>query len=562
MQNGMENLDFEHFNQVFTLLGRSTDDYLFIYDLKKDEYAISEVAVKRFALEKWQFPNATQVLKTVCHPDDWAVLEQNIDGIRKKLIKEHDLEYRWLDKQGDAIWISCRGQVTLDPNGEVHYLVGRITELGKKNPIDSVTGLYREIRLRMDLSEMQEIQEKNGYLLQIGIDNFREINDKHGKEFGNEVLSSVAECIRECAGEAGRVYRMDGDEMLVVVEEVSEEGEDPARVLYHAIRRRVDEVIAMRKYQQFYTISAGSAYFEKDVEEFQVLIERAEFALHQAKQKGRNTYVTYDKEEYAVFVARMDMQEKLRLSVMDNFKGFELYYQPIVNIKERKILGAEALLRWNNEKFGMVSPAEFVPLLEESGLIIPVGRWVIHTALEQCKCWQKADKDFRININLSFIQIKKSNIIRDIDDCMEKLQFDSQNVLFEITESGELEDSYMTKRILEAFQKRNLNLAIDDFGTGYSNLRYIKEMMFDLVKIDREFIKNITTSQYDYMVVKQFTELAHSLNLKVCYEGVETYEDLKCVLALEPDYIQGFYFAKPMTAAEFEAGYLCKELEL
>ena len=145
---------------------------------------------------------------------------------------------------------------------------------------------------------------------------------------------------------------------------------------------------------------------------------------------------------------------------------------------------------------------------------------------------------------------------------MEKLQFDSQNVLFEITESGELEDSYMTKRILEAFQKRNLNLAIDDFGTGYSNLRYIKEMMFDLVKIDREFIKNITTSQYDYMVVKQFTELAHSLNLKVCYEGVETYEDLKCVLALEPDYIQGFYFAKPMTAAEFEAGYLCKELEL
>ena len=203
------------------------------------------------------------------------------------------------------------------------------------------------------------------------------------------------------------------------------------------------------------------------------------------------------------------MQEKLRLSVRDNFNGFELYYQPIVNIKKRKILGAEALLRWRNPEFGMVSPAEFIPLLEESGLIIPVGRWIIRTAMNQCLKWKERDKEFRININLSFIQIKKSNIIQDIDTCMQDLHFDSRNVLFEVTESGELEEGYMTKRILQSFQRRNLNLGIDDFGTGYSNLRYIKEMMFDLVKIDREFIRNITESQYDYLVVKQFTELSH-----------------------------------------------------
>lgn len=561
MQKGMENLDFEHFNQVFTLLGRSTDDYLFIYDIKKDEYAISEVAVERFALEAWKFSDATEKLKAVCHPEDWPMLEQNIAGIKEKTVTEHDLEYRWLDKKGYPVWISCRGQVTLDADGQVRYLVGRITELGKKNPLDSVTGLYREIRLRMDLSEMQAISEKNGYLLQIGIDNFREINDKHGKEFGNEVLSSVAKSIQDCVGDQGKVYRMDGDEMLVVIEQAQEDVEEPAHILYHAIRRRVDEVIAGKNYQQFYTVSAGSAYFEKDVKEFQVLIERAEFALHQAKQKGRNTYVSYDKTEYELFVKKIDMQEKLRLSVMDNFKGFELYYQPIVNIKERKILGAEALLRWKNEEFGMVSPAEFIPLLEESGLIIPVGRWVIRTAMDRCSKWKESDENFRININLSFIQIKKSNIIHDIDECMQELQFDSRNVLFEITESGELEEGYMTKRILQSFQRRNLNLAIDDFGTGYSNLRYIKEMMFDLVKIDREFIKNITQSQYDFLVVKQFTELAHSLNLKVCYEGVETYEDLQCVLQLNPDYIQGFYFAKPVPLAEFEEKYLCKELE-
>ena len=256
---------------------------------------------------------------------------------------------------------------------------------------------------------------------------------------------------------------------------------------------------------------------------------------------------------------KLKMQEALRKAVENNFEGFELYYQPIVNMEKACIHGAEALLRWKNGKFGMVSPGIFIPLLEDSGLIIPVGRWVIEDAMRQCLEWQKICPGFRVNINISFVQIKKSNVISDIDLCMEKFGFDSKNVLFEITESGELETGYSTQNILESFHRRSLNLAIDDFGTGYSNLRYIKEMMFNLVKIDQAFIRGIRDSQYDYMVVKQFTELAHSLNLKVCYEGVETEEDFKCVRELEPDYIQGYYFSRPVTSAEFEEKYLGKE---
>ena len=259
------------------------------------------------------------------------------------------------------------------------------------------------------------------------------------------------------------------------------------------------------------------------------------------------------------FVKRMDIQERLRRSVEENYKGFELYYQPIVNTRKKKILGAEALLRWQDDVVGRLSPAEFVPLLEESGLIIPVGRWVIRTALEQCLCWQKKDKNFRMNINLSSIQLKKSDVIMDIETIMQELGIGNHNVLFEVTESGELESDSITQKILFSFRKRNLNLGIDDFGTGYSNFRYVKEMMFDLVKIDQAFIRNITKSQYDYLVVKQMTELAHSLNLKVCYEGVETADDLECVLDLNPDYIQGYYFAKPTTASDFETRYLCME---
>lgn len=344
MQESLGNLDFEHLHQIFTLLGRSTDDYLYIYDLEQDQYTISETAIEQFALESTQFFHATEVLKGVCHPDDWPMLEENIQGIKDRTLPEHNIEYRWMGKKGYPIWISCRGQVILNNEGQVRYLVGRIAELGRKNTIDNVTGLYREVKLRSDLLNLKAIEKMNGFLLQIGIDNFREINDKYGKTFGNEVLSSVADCIRICVGDSGTIYRMDGDEMVVVVEQVHDGQEDPANVLYHEIRNRVDAAISESDYQHFYTISGGSAYFGKGIKNVFTLMEKAEFALHQAKQKGRNTYVTYDEKEYEIFVKRLDMQEKLRLSVRDNFNGFELYYQPIVNIKKRKILGAEALL--------------------------------------------------------------------------------------------------------------------------------------------------------------------------------------------------------------------------
>lgn len=555
-------LCFEHFQGVLGILEKCTDDYLFIYDLCLDEYSISQRAVERFNLEKASFPQASDVLKNVCYSEDYEKLMENITGICDGHIAEHNMEYRWVSKQGEPLWISCRGQIVHDDEKKPHYLIGRITELGRKNVIDNVTGLYREMKLCSDLTKIQSFGETMGYLLLIGLDGFREINEKYGKEFGDEVLRSVAGCIRECVNDSDTIYRMNGDEMLVLVKEPKIGQVDPAKELYQQIRRKVDATIFETGYQHFYTISGGSAYYHPDMNNILKLTEQADFALHQAKVNGKNTYVRYDEKEYDVFLSRVDMQERLRNAVKDNFRGFELYYQPIVNVEKKKILGAEALLRWQDEIFGMVSPGVFIPLLEESGLIIPVGRWVIWKALRQCQKWQEQDKDFRVNINLSFIQLKKSNLLRDIEECIDSLQFNSKNVLFEITESGELEENGLAEDVLKNFHNRQLDLAIDDFGTGYSNLRYIKDMMFDLVKIDQSFIRNIQNNQYDYLVVKQFTELAHSLDLKVCYEGVETYENLECVLALQPDYIQGFYFAKPVQQDVFEEQYLCKIIKL
>ena len=554
-----ESLDkFEQFNNVFEILSKCTDDYLFILDFIEDHYNITERAAEVFNIPGNDFYNATEILNNVVYPEDRKMLSDNLEKIKAGESDCHDLEYKWINKDGEPVWISCRGQVIRNGQGKAHFLVGRISELGRKNKIDNVTGLYREISLRQNIVQMGKCGTK-GFLLLIGIDNFKDINERYTKEVGNTTLKGLAKCVKKAAGSMAEVYRMSGDEIMVLCKNIVPASNDPARNMYKKIRAAVDERIGEKGYRLFYTISGGYVYFtEKDKFDFNY-IEKAEFALRIAKIRGKNMCICYEQNDYDEYVQKLEMQEALRKAAENGFEGFELYYQPIVNMEEACIHGAEALLRWRNEKFGMVSPGIFIPLLEESGLIIPVGRWVIEEAMRQCLKWQEKCPGFRVNINISFVQLKKSNVISDIDAYIEKYGFSSDNVLFEITESGELESGYATQNILESFHRRSLNLAIDDFGTGYSNLRYIKEMMFNLVKIDQAFIRGIKSSQYDYMVVKQFTELAHSLNLKVCYEGVETEEDFKCVMELKPDYIQGFYFSRPVPVAEFEEKFLGKE---
>lgn len=554
-----DKISFEQFNSVFKILSKSTDDYLFIFDFIEDHYNITERATEVFLLDNWDFYNAKAVINKCVYPDDRDILNRNLDLIETGLLNELDLEYRWLNKNGNPIWVSCRGQVIFNKDGKVHYLIGIVSEMGRKNKIDNITGLYREIRLRQDILNIDKTSFENGFLLLIGVDNFKDINERYSKETGNETLNELAQCIIKTVSNEAKFYRMSGDEIMILCQGIDSIQDNPAEIMYTKIRKAVDKHISEKCYKLFYTISGGSVYFNLEDEIDLKLIEKAEFALRLAKIYGKNMCVTYDEKEYNEYVRKLKMQEALRKSVKNDFEGFELYYQPIVNMEKACIYGAEALLRWQNEEFGIISPGVFIPLLEESGLIIPVGRWIIGEALSKCMEWQKKCPYFRVNINISFVQIKKSNVISDIDLFIEKYGLSSDNVLFEITESGELDSCHATQNILESFHSRSLNLAIDDFGTGYSNLRYIKEMMFNLIKIDQAFIKGIKTNHYDYVVVKQFTELAHNLNLMVCYEGVETKEDFKCVKELKPDYVQGFYFSKPVPSKEFEEKYLGKE---
>lgn len=552
--------ELQYFLDVLDLIGQSTDDYLYFYDLDKDYYAISERATRAFALKDSRFYNASSVLGNLFYPDDAEYVLKDIEQIHKGIRKEHNIEYRWLDKYGNPVWICCRGSV-IQKEDHPAYLVGVITELGKQNRIDKITGLYNSGVLRDRITFMSEVGESLAGLMIIGIDNFKGINDWHGSSAGDEILYKTArfiECaINDAVGNAGQVFRLDGDlfAIFTMAPEITGNS-DGFKKIYKDIRSRVDTYMEESSYRCFYTISAGSAIFNIASTTADNAIMRGKFALHCAKLAGKNNYVAYNEEVHNEYIKKLDIQEELRRSINNGFEGFEIYYQPIVNPATNTLYGAEALLRWNSSKYGFISPALTIPILESSGLIIPLGKWITLTAARQCAKWRETYPDFRMNINLSFVQLLKSDVLRDMVDKIDEVGVPHDNIVFEVTESGQLESNKYTRSVLGGFSDSNFKLAIDDFGTGYSNLRYVKDMMFGLIKIDRLFIQNIDENEYNYMLVKHVTDLAHSLNLKVCMEGVETSKELKTVMSLKPDCIQGYYYDKPLCRNDFECRYM------
>ena len=343
------------------------------------------------------------------------------------------------------------------------------------------------------------------------------------------------------------MYRLSGDEFAILMtrQGTDEEIVEKAKLLYKYIRVRVDNMIKERNYSIFYTISGGADIFESGRDSFDSVIQNARFALHEAKLKGRNTFVAYSKEQYETYIHKMDIQEHLRSSIINGFNGFEVYYQPIFNTSCNAIKGAEALIRWNSDKYGFMSPVDFIPLLEESSLIIPLGKWIITQAVQQCKKWCKIIPDFTVNINLSFVQVIKSDIVGDAMECITQEDISHKNIVFEVTESGELENNPMVRNVLRSFELLGFKLAIDDFGTGYASYARLKNVNADLLKIDGSFIRNIVSNSLDYQIVASICHLARMKKMRVVAEYVENEEIREAVLSLGIDYMQGYLIGKP-----------------
>lgn len=552
--SALQGMSLEQIRSVMETLQQSSDAYMFILDLNEDIYMLSEKATKRFPFHSTVIENCTEILKQVIYPSDYEMVVSDIEKCRLGEQDGHTLEYRWLDRMGRVVWISCRGTVVTGTEGH-RLLIGMVSELGKKAKADNITGLRREARFRLNMeSTLRDHPESVRYLMRIGIDNFKEINEKEGVEAGDEVLRELAECIVKTVDEGVDIYRLVADEFMVV-DTGKGEVKEP-RAIYRQIQRTIAATAKNKEYSRFYTVSAGvleEDFSGKTVEE---LMRFTEFALNEAKRNGRNQMVLFDRSAYDIYLERLDIRRLLRQDVNHDFRGFEVYYQPIVSAADYKLIGAEALLRWKNEKFGSVSPAVFIPILEESGLIIPVGQYVLWEAARTCKKWKGYIPEFHINVNLSYVQLYKSDLMRDVERCIQEVGIDPESLVLELTESGYIETNERIKELFKDLKSRKIDLALDDFGTGYSNMRYLKEIDAKTVKIDRSFVVQALKDEYDYNIISHIIDMVHSLGSVVCMEGIEEKEDLSKMMATKPDMIQGYYFGKPAPAGQFEKEFL------
>lgn len=531
--------------EVLRLLSESTDDYLFSWDFATNQLYFPGSIWEKYDLMK-PGKHYCSIQNWCCHvyERDLPALQEDLNRIYKGKQLVHDMEYRLINRNGNRVWVSCRGRCQLDDRGQPVRMFGRVSDTILEQKIDPLTGAFNAAKLSKDMESILTVGNPC-FLLLIGVDNLRNINMCHGRDYGNQLLRLVADTLDNQVSSGLRIYRIDGDCFAVnlPVEDLSD------------IQRFFDRVQACLS--DHCTVSAGAvAYHYHRGEGSSALYQYAEEALDNAKRLGKNTLAFFSQKDYEEKLSSIALQEELHKSIQSGFQGFSLYYQPQVYARSYEIFGAEVLLRFTSPTRGAVSPQEFVPILEQTGMICPVGLWALKTAIAQCQAWRSFIPKMHVNVNISYAQLAQEGIAQQVLETLESSGLSGDALTLEVTESMQLQDYAHFNKIFYQWKEAGIQISVDDFGTGYSSLSYLENLEIDEIKIDRCFVSGIQHSAYNYRLLSNMVELAHLSQIRVCCEGVETPEELSVLENLGPDLLQGFLFGQPYTAEQFEQHFI------
>lgn len=550
----LEAVSFDYDKEyLFDAIAESMDDYLYVCDMKTNMFRYSPNMVEDFGLPGEVMTDAASWWGTRIHEEDRQAFLESNQEIADGRAESHSIEYRAKNRLGEWTWLRCRGHIERDQNGEPAIFAGIITNLGKKNAFDHMTGLLNKYGFEADISNL--IKNRPGQpfaIMVLGIDEFKHINDLYDRLFGDEVIRIISQKIQGMLPSFATVYRMDGDEFCILVRDGA-----PADLqrIYAGIHEHFNHRQEYNGKKYYCTLSAGCALYPQDAQTHPGLLKHAGYSLEYAKSCGKNCMSFFSKEILTHREKSLELIELMRESVDNNFAGFELYYQPQVAANDGAVVGAEALARWRCEKYGGISPFEFIPLLEESGLIIPVGKWIFQQAVNKCREWSATHPDFIMSVNLSYLQVKEKDFIPFMKQTLKDAGLNPANMVVELTESYLVKESSSVRNIFGDIRGLGLKIAMDDFGTGYSSLGILKTSPADIVKIDKTFIKDIKNSHFDATFIRFVVELCHDVQIRVCLEGVETQEEYQIVGPMQLDFIQGYLFGRPVPAEEFSYRY-------
>lgn len=489
--------------------------------------------------------------------DDLEEYRNNINSIIKSgKNKFYTMEYRILGKDNKKYWIEVKGKKTVEKNGEI-FVYGAISEITNRKEkeieinhlsyYDEVTGIPNRRFFMKEASRLiRELFNVNIAFIFIDLDNFKYVNDTYGHDYGDALLYEFSKIILEMQIDNSFLARYGGDEFVLVKSNI--EGKNEIKGILDNIIKKLSNPLIIKDREIYSTLSIGVSIYPFDGKDIGILLKRSDMAMYLAKINGKNRYEFFDLKLLEVLDREFEIEKGLRRAI--DKEEIRFLYQPKVNVNTGKVIGFELLVRWHSKNMGIVSPKEFIPIAENSGLIIPIGKYIIDESFKKCKELSlNTNKKFKMAINLSEVQIRDDEIVDYISMTLKKYNLDASYIELEITESIIMKSADKNIKTLEKLKELGVTLALDDFGTGYSSLSYLRTLPIDVLKIDKSFIDGILIEEKSEYIINSIIELSHYLNLLVVAEGVETKEQLVYLEKSSCDIIQGYYFSEPI---EFE----------
>lgn len=532
-------------SRIFDALSAtSRKNYIYAYNIETGVSRWSKHIEEDFDMQGGYITDAQEKWALLIHPEDRDKYFQDLQAVLSGEKDDHIVDYRVLDRMGNYVMCTCRGTIVRGKNGEPDLFAGTIVNHGITELVDATTNLYNVY------SFLQAIRARNGekwLIMQLGINRFSIVNDVYGYAFGDRVLKLFAEKLISIIKGIGTVYRMDGAKFAIIFPNESTDVEE----IYARIQQTTKNEMTIDGNLIPLTVSCGVVKTDHaDTGEYTIQAS-ASYALDKSKNTKHGELVFFQDEFQEYSRTTLELLDVMRQCVVDGCKGFYMCYQPVVHAESRKIIGMEALLRWNREPYGDVPPGRFIPWLENDPCFFELGNWILEQALTEGKHIIEKSPDFVINVNVSATQLERRKFRESVLEILHRTGFPAKNLCLELTERCRAMDKEYLREEIQFLRSNGIKIALDDFGTGQSSLELLCEFPIDLLKIDRGFVRDIEMNRAAQVVVDSIVQCANGLGMQVCVEGVENEQLRDFIRQYGVHSHQGYLYSRPIRMEQF-----------
>ena len=572
--NALEHLGVHHLSKQdkeylsqneerYSLAMRASNDGLWDWNLKTNKIYYSDRWKEMLGFNDDEISDTPDEWLSRIHQEDHDRVRASIDAYLEGTTSNFEIEYRIRHFSGDYLWMMAKGLAIRTSSGRATRFAGSQTDVSERKSNeeqmiydalhDTLTSIPNRTllldRIRQSLVRRKRYPKTSFAIIFIDLDRFRLVNESLGHIHGDELLQLISARLKETIPIGDTVARLGGDEFSVLLQDI--ESVRDVEAIAKDIQNSFSKPFFLGDKEVFASASMGIAHSDNNYKTPEEILRDSELAMYRAKRGGKSQSIVFQPQFRQSSLSPIDLDTDLRRAL--DRDEMELHYQPIISMRDRTISGFEALLRWSHRSRGVISPNEFIPLAEETGLIYDLGQWVLGKACKQIAAWNKSKKkedQLEISINLSSRQFSDPNLVEGIVENIEKSGFDAEFLKIEITESALMQNAQRSVSMLNQLKDLNIKVCVDDFGTGYSSLSYLHTFPIDTLKIDRSFVHDMSRNFRNMEIIRTIIMLAHNLKLDVIAEGVETGEQDAQLSALGCQFAQGFYFSRPLNSSD------------